>query len=111
MALFSFSSLVLYKLLISLRKSIWQHTFWAKIRESRLEPVSESVSVVNVLSHCLGSKPGVIVWNQSLGSVPEVGVWSSGVARVSGAQGNAENWRPSEADMRTKKKHLMIPSI
>ena len=35
----------------------------------------------------------------------------SGVARVSGAQGNAENWRPPEADMRTKKKHLMIPSI
>ena len=27
----------------------------------------------------------------------------SGVARVSGAQGNTENWRPPEADMRTKK--------
>ena len=30
----------------------------------------------------------------------------SGVARVSGAQGNSENWRPPEADMRTKKKTL-----
>ena len=33
----------------------------------------------------------------------------SGVARVSGTQGNAENWRPPEADI--KKKHLMIPCI
>ena len=32
--------------------------------------------------------------------------YCSGLARVPGAQGNAENWRPPEVDMRTKKKTL-----